>query len=158
MRSSSEVVDHGTAARPGHVGRPPTVTRVMQAAATYSSTLESLEIYVLLYSETTACRIYSSSPLCLSRCSLEGIITPPSLISGDACFAWQLDQELACRLTGEGPQSFRPHSFETLTATWHPQHRPPRLPGALRLQAAAWRAKRHETGVTIRVRSGVGCS
>ncbi|CAE7585850.1 unnamed protein product [Symbiodinium sp. CCMP2456] len=25
---------------------------------------------------------------------LGGIITPPSLISGDACFAWQLDQEL----------------------------------------------------------------
>eukprot|EP00439_Symbiodinium_sp_Y106_P014080 s9004_g2.t1 len=37
---------------------------------------------------------------------LGGIITPPSLISGDACFAWQLDQELACRLAGETPQSF----------------------------------------------------
>ena len=49
--------------------------------------------------------------------SLGGIITPPSLISGDACFAWQLDQDFACRLPDEVPQSFLAPSFETLTAT-----------------------------------------
>ena len=88
--------------------------------------------------------------------SVEGIITPPSLISGDACFAWQLDQELACRLTGETPQSFHCVLSKLLQQQ---QHVAPTLsPGAVRLQAAAWRAKRHETGVTIRVRSGVGCS
>eukprot|EP00439_Symbiodinium_sp_Y106_P058415 s1164_g8.t1 len=50
---------------------------------------------------------------------LGGIITPPSLISGDACFAWQLDQELACRLTGEGPQSMKlEEKFECEEVYW----------------------------------------
>ena len=37
---------------------------------------------------------------------LPGIITPPSLISGDACFAWQLDQDYVLFAWGLGFRRF----------------------------------------------------